>query len=95
LLFYFVCRYLIAFPFSVHGPMCKSFNSQLTQPTKQHLSPTYFKKPGLPNTEENLNTTYLKSACMSGDRDSQVNRATKHTLKLPENEMITLRSLIN
>jgi hypothetical protein len=81
LLFYFVFRYLIAFPFYIQGSMCKIFDSQLMQATKQHLSPACFNKPRLPNIGENLNTTCLRSTCMREDRDSQVNRATKHTLK--------------
>jgi hypothetical protein len=36
--FSFLFRGLIAFIFSVQGSLCKFFDSQLTQPTKQYLS---------------------------------------------------------
>jgi hypothetical protein len=54
--FSFLFRGLIAFIFSVQGFLCKFFDSQLTGPTKQHLSLACLNIFDLPNTLRNLNT---------------------------------------
>jgi hypothetical protein len=54
--FSFMFRGLIAFIFSIQGSLCKFFDSQLTQPTKQHLSLTCLNISNLLNTLKNLNT---------------------------------------
>jgi hypothetical protein len=57
--FSFLFRGLIAFIFSVQGFFCKFFDSQLTQPTKQHLSLACLSTADLPNTPENLTSAWL------------------------------------
>jgi hypothetical protein len=47
--FNFLFGDLIAFLFLVQGSLCKNFDSQLTQPTKQHLNLACLNTPDLPN----------------------------------------------